>query len=103
MDSVNSTFVLSVKAASTAAWSVMSTNVVRMPHLVGRKSLRSAWVPPYTALEDTMWSPALHTLRRAPEMAASPELHAYAASVPSSAASWRPRHLTVGLKERPYR
>ena len=97
------TFVSEVTAAATAARSAMSTKVVRMPHLAGKKDLSSAKVPPYTAFDATMWSPLPHSCSRLAEMAAMPELHAYPACVPSRAASWRPRYRTVGLKLRPYR
>lgn len=40
------TLVLGVMAALTAARSLMSTKVVVMPHLAGRKDLSRAKVPP---------------------------------------------------------
>ena len=86
---------------SASARSVRSTASEVMPS-AGLMTLRSLWVPPYTSVECTMWSPGRASRRITVSSALMPDGNAKPCVAPSRAASAPANALVVGLPQRPY-
>ena len=86
---------------SASARSVRSTASEVMPS-AGLMTLRSLWVPPYTSVECTTWSPGRASRRITVSSALMPDGNAKPCVAPSRAASAPANALVVGLPQRPY-
>src|SRR5690606_1166342 len=85
-DSTKKALVFSCTALAKLAGSEGSTKVVVMPNR-GKVTLKRLKVPPYKLLDETIWSPAFSSTKRAVLMAAVPEEVTTEAMPPSKAAS----------------
>ncbi len=85
-----------IAARQASASSGSSTNDTSMPNR-GSVWRNRLYVPPYSDVLETMWSPADASVRMARVSAACPEASATAATPPSSAATRCSKTSWVGL------
>lgn len=99
--STHTALVFGVRAARTAAASLVSATDHSTPHRVATLAKRRK-VPPYASFGITTWSPGRSSVRNRQSSAASPDANARPRRPPSRAARFSSSAVRVGLALRLY-